>query len=555
MSLKNYFLINERVNAGYLNTFYEGKPAGIKNTIKELADRNIKIKNPKFKYVVAPKGELIYSSNNGEYDFQIFDGDTELPYYVKFTSGTAGNHWGNSNAKSGDGPAQVSFAGGGNTKMGESLQTCGFFMNITMNSEFDYNGKNFKKLLSLLSDSNLNLSDGSGFKDKYLKDEKTFNRHQASIFSILYASSIAGKSLNTNLKFSKALHNNINSYYALSKEKNLVDMDINKDNTADCLLYSGSNLINNIKNPDSKIVGDTYNIKVIIDGKVTNEYLQISLKSGGRIGDSPTFTQISSKFKYNPIIEGMFRDMFTKISKTVSSVFLKMTNFVKNLLSKAKKNLKKTPKEFSNIATNLFYNDKLIKETFKKFPNEDMIFEKYSDKKELKKLLTVVDEGLAALGGSLDAMGPGVIYKIPKYKTPSNPSKESLRFLYFNAVSILTMNEYIKSIGNPSDFQKLETEIVFGNTLLPLIKVFTDPTSAIEYLPIKKEKSNVNTEIPIFGAVVNNTKDYLSFYIYILSDKPSEIEYLRIQMRTKGNQYVVDGQAYLSYEKFQKVFK
>jgi len=87
----------ESVNSSYLNTFYEFQNGNTRDMVSdELANKNIKTKKLRFKYVGdgTENGEIIYStSKSAKYSFQLYDGAKELKYYIKASNG--GNHEGN----------------------------------------------------------------------------------------------------------------------------------------------------------------------------------------------------------------------------------------------------------------------------------------------------------------------------------------------------------------------------------------------------------------------------------------------------------------------------
>ena len=438
---------------------------------------------------------------------------------------------------------QITFAGGDNTAMGESLQIAGLFM-----SDSDL-AKPLKPLIKLLK--SLPLSNGSGAIEKYLKTEELFDAYSASLYSILKAATIAGKELKAHVNYNKVIHSDINKYYALLKSRGDVT-SMPKENTADCVLYNGADLLTVLSDVNNKIEFSDYKTKVVDkNGKVLTEFIQVSLKASGRIGDIATFTQISNNHKYF-IYEG-FGDYLKSLVKGAKNTFKGALNAIKNSVSKAMSMLKVLGKTSDDIQMRLFYDNNLTEAKKGGLPKEEDIQKKFGVPENYKILKNKVDNGLKNLKSVLDKMGDGVIYNFPNYSAPNNPpAADELRLIYFNAVSIYTLLEYLNGLSSTSDFSNVEIEMMYGNTNLPLVKVFADPSNPIEYLPIEV-KQGTSSNIPSFAVKINETKSYLSFYIFMLSvTHTEEPTYIKIQMRTKGNQYVVDGQSLINYNQFTK---
>jgi hypothetical protein len=212
-------------------------------------------------------------------------------------------------------------------------------------------------------------------------------------------------------------------------------------------------------------------------------------------------------------------------------------------------------KRGKNIAIDLFYG---TNESSKKgLPKEEAIIEKYSDEAEYKKLTDKIELSIRNIKKLIDNLGSGAIYSIPDFNYPKKMDKKTVRFVYFNAVSVLIMEEFLeKQKGN--SFLNIEREAVYGNTLMPLVKVSTDVSAPIEFLPIKNSDVSKST-FPSFLFKLNiSSNSYYSFYFYVISNiktTSDEIVYIQIQMRTKGSsQYVVDAQSYKTYDNVMKNF-
>lgn len=447
----------------------------------------------------------------------------------------------------------INFSGGKNTKIGESIQVCGFFMDLDLTDNFKFNETSYKNFIKQINNKKLNLADPIGIIENYMSSEKDFINYSKSLFNILYASSLASKDLKRYLNFTGVIHNDINYFYSISRTKGFTDSKISKDNTADCVLYTGKNFLKNFENEKSVLDTSNYNVKIKIDGEVTNEFLQISLKSGGRLGDLSTFTSISNNHKY--FMYESFSSYLLSLKNKTKKIFLNITKKFSQTFNYIMKSIKGIPKKHEQIAISLF--NEGINENRQTLPKEHEIFEKYKDEDEFNNLKLKIHDGLHEIKNKLDSLGDGIIYNLPDFKIPNKPNAKEMRFLYFNAVSILTMKEYLETISKVSDFQTVEIEMIYGNTLLPLVKVFTDYQNPIEYLPISNDIKNKIESIPTFGFMFNVTKGgYLSFYIHILSTiHTNEPTYIKIQMRTKGSgQYVVDGQSLINYKQFAKAY-
>jgi hypothetical protein len=230
-------------------------------------------------------------------------------------------------------------------------------------------------------------------------------------------------------------------------------------------------------------------------------------------------------------------------------------------IMKASENFIKGFKKFDftqkskNKAIELFYG--LNEKEQRGLPKEDQIIEKYSDIDEYNKLTNKIDITISNVKKIIDNMGEGAIYSMPDFKYPKKMDKKTIRFVYYNAVSIMIMEEYLMNYEKGM-FLNIEREAVYGNTIMPLIKVTTDFNSPIDFLPITNSPT-VKSTAPSFIFKMNITNDsYYSFYFYVISNiKTTEdnIVYLKIQMRTKGYaQYVVDAQSYVSHQQAIKDF-
>jgi len=77
------------IHNGYLNTFYNGSSATVKN-VEKLTN----LKNLTFKYVDFTDGKLIYTSGSGEFNFQVFSNGKKTMYDVKLAKGSLKSHTG-----------------------------------------------------------------------------------------------------------------------------------------------------------------------------------------------------------------------------------------------------------------------------------------------------------------------------------------------------------------------------------------------------------------------------------------------------------------------------
>ena len=405
---------------------------------------------------------------------------------------------------------------------------------------------------------------------------------------IILAAILAGEEIRKtqSFKYTDAIHSKINDYYEITKARGLVNKSIKKENTADVVLYNGSNFLENLKNEDNKVQPSEKNkYKIQIkneDGKILNEFVQISLKAGGRIGDISAFTTISNNHKYmyhttestgsqeisfdeSFSFKGLlgilnkFRNFVFKVSKKVKEKILSVKDFLfaklKHIDTFAQRANKKLLKELLNED----YSFAGIDEARMSLPSEKELFDKFSDKRRYANLAKKVNSGIKELKKELNKFGDNAIYQIPEaIAVPSTPpsSPKEMRYIYYNAVSVLTLLEYLHSIEEVKDFSKVEIDMIYGNTTLPLIKVYADPEHYIEFLATDPNANldNFKNNYPIFGLKINQSGDHLSFYLYLLSiTKTNEVAYIKIQMRTKQEkQYVVDGQSIITYQKFLK---
>ena len=461
-------------------------------------------------------------------------------------------------AKSPTNNSKISFGGGENTKIGESIQNIGLYL-----SESDLNSKDLYSMIkNYTNNKDLNLSHPDGIVEKYMKDPETFNKYRASFIQILYASVQAKKEILLNN--TKSIHLDIQKYYnILKKHKDTVSKNIKKENTADMVLYTGDNFLNNLEN--GKIISEDNNwiIKIFIDGKITNEFVQISLKSGGRIGDSKILTDIAKKFKFtvmdpveenyiiysNSLNEG-FTEFIQKSYNYVKNIFKKLSN---RLLSFFDKKFSKIEDElFNEIMKNSKFNENLNEKKFDSFAKEKMIWDEFkTDKKYYIKLFeTKYAKSLDSIKNKLSSFGEQAKIKIEgsEYlKVPLSVTSEELRLIYYNIVSIQVFDDYIHTVTDLDDILKIEQALVIGNTTLPLIKIEASGNNPIEFIQIKKIKSPPKDAI---GLLINKTKQHLSFYIFIISSLKQDDKYLKIQMRTSGNQYKIDGQSYISEKEY-----
>jgi len=483
------------------------------------------------------------------------------------------------NSKKTSGPKSIQFSGGNNTPIGESIQIAGMILPDPKKATAFKFGKPglYNDLKAFLTDSGNNLAAGNAFFDKYMAKEEDFNAYAESIVTTLGDAFQAMRELKSYMpKTANILHKDIKEFYKISKNRNWIDKNISKDSTADCLLYTGPNFLSNLGNKESELDASDYDIKVKINGKVTNTFVQISLKNGGRLGDISTFTKIaddiirlSNMEKLTDLDEGFWGGAWDKVKGGIQKVTLNINNSIKKSISKLIKvlDIKKWDSEFSKISRDLIAKDAPKGFKFKfweaggKYATEDEIFEVYKDAKKWQGLKATIDSGLLDIRKTLRTkLGDGVVVNMPMYKLAQPTNKTKMRYLYYDAVSVLTMQNFLKKISTVEDFQKLEVDIMYGNTALPLVVVYTNDAIKLKKLPVLNQDNNKETrEYPVVGfkysisqAKQENTA-HLSFYFFVLSvTNTDEPKYIQIQMRTKQEkQYVVDGQGIYTYNQFK----
>jgi hypothetical protein len=204
-----------------------------------------------------------------------------------------------------------------------------------------------------------------------------------------------------------------------------------------------------------------------------------------------------------------------------------------------------------------------IEEAKREYPTKAVIWKKYNPKTQpinYKRLLNLYNRDYGILLNIVKTKvnnNKGIMYyELPDDISYKPDTDTELRLYYFNIVTIRTLIDYLKSIEKIQDTQGLEIEAVYGNTILPLVKIDTKLISnPVIELPIIQQQK-IQTKMPIFGLTANKVskKDYLSFYIHILSII-EKMEYSIIQLRTKKDtQYVVDMKGYASFDYFKSKY-
>jgi DNA-binding protein Fis len=483
------------------------------------------------------KDTIFTDTNGNQYKFtKFFKGDF---------SGFSGN------------TSKINFGNGKNTKIGESIQNIGFYLtesDLSMDSE-----KLYKKILGI--NYKINSADPSGVEKKYLNSFETFKKYELSFIQILSASVEAIKQIRQNeSKFSSfnTVHKNIQRYYNILKKKKLVNKNIKKENTADLILYTGKDILDNIENGKLVTREGSWVISVEVNGVEKNKIVQISLKSGGRIGDSSTLNIIANKYKkdifdeikenvieYPQELEEGFLDY---LKKTANKVF----NYFKKIVKKAELFFKRYFKKYDDQLFNDLKNLSINEKRFDRLPKEDMIWEFYnSNQSAAKKLMEKkFNSAMSSIINKMNSFSVKTTYNI-KEKTlniPKNITKEELRLIYYNVVSILTFSDYLDTVISIEDITKLEQEIVLGNSIFPLIKVEASGDNPVEFIRVSTPKSPPET---VLGLLINKKEEHYVFYIFILSSIKDPKQYLKIQMRTSGDQYKIDGNAYVSEKQFK----
>ena len=449
---------------------------------------------------------------------------------------------------------RISFTGGKNTSIGESIQVCGLFMK---NSDI----KSYSAIVSAIKNvaKSSELGDPDGIFDLYLRDEKLYEEYKESFDELLRSSINAMQRLN--IKPDGFIHASIDTVFKkVLKSRNFVS-DLKKDNTADCVLYTGSDFLKNLANEENTITYNSANddYRVFIkspDGTELNTFIQISLKAGGRLGSSAAFSQIAKKHTHLPQNEG-FIDFVKRFTKSV-------VNFVIKNIAKLKSFNKIFFRKLERFNDIFLKNSTFdLNEAGRKpsFPKIEDIIKYYSTGDRYDVLAKEIKSNIVLLKKELIRLGDGVVYKIPDYTPDANiPEPSVLRMMHFNNVSLKTLLEFLKDIKKASDIPVIEVELVYGNTSLPLVKLTASAgtvNNPVEFLP-KELKNTVSNELPSFGVLINTEKNnYLVFYFFIMSEIKkidNAPAYAKVQMRTSGNQYKVEGNNYESYTTIQKNF-
>ncbi len=464
----------------------------------------------------------------------VFTGEDGIEYkYSHFFKGDFSGFNNKSGCSNG-----VSFAGGNNTAIGETLQIISMYLNKPISS--------FDDIKKLNIDFN-ELSNIKGLEDKYFNGDECIDAINSVVTSIITTKN------SLNLEKYKYIHKNIDEYYKILKNRKLVTA-LKKENTADVVFYTGKDFLNNLNDEKNEIFYDSHFIEIRRDGKTLNTFVQITLKSGGRLGDSKYLTDMSKEHR---VLGEGFLDLFTKIKNKLNIIYTKTSNMVKNIIktveNKVKGILSKNNK-FDKYAK-LGFNES------KNNPNEMEIWDYYmpgtKNYKKLESEFSVVYHDVLNIINSIKSkLGAGFISSVPKKIIPIPNNPKELRYYYYNLVSLKVLRDYLGDISNISDIEKIETEIVYGNTSLPLVKLDSEKSS-VDFLPF--EKPFIKTiKPPTLAVKINTSGEHFSFYIYILSFLKSNFEknniyYLQIQMRTKGtSQYVIDGNSYKSQEQVMK---
>ena len=444
----------------------------------------------------------------------------------------------------------IPFGSGGNTIIGESIQCIGFFYDPGTIEDFTYNKtKDLDKILD-----KIDVHDKEGPK-KYWKDEDTFNIFRLSIYQLILNSHRSLSDIG--LKPDNIIHKDISSYYKIAKENSYIT-DIGKENTADVVLYNGNNFLENLN--EYEVDSDNYIIKINKQKNNLNEFVQISLKANGRLGDLSSLNKIANKYKY--MIYEDFSDFIKQIAKKASNFLYSIPKKVKNFISSFTKKLDKTNSSFEEYEISLMANLGLSMNEKKGVPGAEDFEILSKDKDKFMNIVQVLNKALVEVEVMLKNYGDAVKYKLPKDKIKWHDGidKDVTRYIYYNTVSVLTLRDFLKSNKNIEEMQYLEREIIYGNTSLPLIKVIgTDLNNYIEFLPMQKD-DKMSGKYPILGVSIvkaRGLKGHYAIYFHILSTiYIKEPTYIQIQMRTKQvKQYVIDGNITISLDRFMKRYK
>lgn len=491
----------------------------------------------------------------------------------------------------------IPFSDGKKTKMGESIQCVGFVHNHSISKPIKFGDAHYTAIVNTLK--TLNLSGGQTAIDEYFKDEDTFNQYMVSIVNLVAGASSAVSQLG--MKVDGVVHDEINEYYEIAKSKNYITGHT-KQNTADCVIYTGSNFLKNFEK--GEVVYESHLISIIVDSKVTNTFYQVSLKNAGRLGDIATLNVIANQFKGILYTNEENIDILDNGTVILDEGYLTAIKSVlsgtKTLISKGKKLILKGLDRLKDLTKSLLsgikrlskigdsYHNKLMKAKPRvarylaltegrktPLPKEYDILVRYGDEEGFATLKSGLIDTNKKLTARLSTFSSDdVVYKIDDYnvdfskitnivsqKKGVDVRKEEkfqseLRLLYYNYVSALTALKYIESIKSIKDFHGLEIEAIYGNTSLPLIKITGHDTGSLERLKINPSPTSETSSLPAFAIQATLSGHHMAYYFHVLSVTKENPQYMQVQLRTKGSaQYVVDANVFITIDKFNTKYK